>query len=421
MRFCEQLEQRALLSGNVVASVVNGQLFIRGDAGDNAIHVTADPATAGAVLVSGEHDTTINGQPGPLSLTGIRHLNIKLGAGDNQATIEGLSIARNLSITSGNGADRFRVIDTSVGGRLWIMTRGGDDQVELQDVAVNGWTRIDTGGGNDIITADASTFRGHFALLAGRGNDTVFLNDSLFLSRKRINAGPGKNQVNTAVISRSFDFGRGHQGWRAGYTDYHVGMEPSIAFRTGVRPLPPELGRGSGYLLSSKNVSDDVFQYIYRELDRRDGIRPNQTYRVQFTIRFASNAGSNLVGIGGAPGESVFLKAGASASRPRPVVGPDGYVSSSIDHGNQAQGGSAVSVVGHIANGNEDVVDGPYVSITRQHVHTALVRSDARGRLYLVVGTDSGFEGQTAIYIQQVSVKLMAVNQPGQERPPVVL
>lgn len=420
-QFCEPLEQRALLSGNVIAGIVNGQLVIRGDAESNAIRISVDPSNPAAILVSGENATTINGQADPLSLTGVvRTANIKLNAGDNQVTIDGLALSRDLYITSLNGADQVKIQNTQVGRHLRILTRGGNDQIDMDKVTVKGWTLINTAQGNDIITATASTFRGKFALFAGAGNDTIQLSESTVESRQWIKPGPGNNQiVEGPIVSKSYNFTRGHLGWRAGYTDYHVGMEPTIDFRTGVRKLPAEVGPGKGYLLSSKNVSDDLFKYIYRQLDKRDGIRPNQTYRVQFTITFASNAGSNLVGIGGAPGESVYLKAGASANQPKRIVNADGYVSSNIDHGNQSQGGTAASVVSNIANGNE-VHDGPYVSITREHTHTALIRSDAKGRLYVIVGTDSGFEGWTSLYIQQVNVKLLPVDQPGQEQPPII-
>jgi hypothetical protein len=45
-------------------------------------------------------------------------------------------------------------------------------------------------------------------------------------------------------------------------------------------------------------------------------------------------------------------------------------------------------------------------SIVREVTHEADVRADAQGRLWLFLGTDSGFEGQTRIYLQQVTVQV---------------
>ena len=177
-----------------------------------------------------------------------------------------------------------------------------------------------------------------------------------------------------------------------------------------IRPLPPELGvNGAGYYLQGMNHSDDLFMFLKRRLGTDDGVVPGQEYRVMFTIVFASNAPSGAVGIGGAPGESVYLKAGASAAE------LDVYLDSADDHyrmnvdkgpGN-GEGGEAASIVGNIANGLS-AEEGPrYVSLQRQHKHQYTVNASPDGELWLLVGTDSGFEGLTGIYYQSIVVALV--------------
>jgi hypothetical protein len=39
-------------------------------------------------------------------------------------------------------------------------------------------------------------------------------------------------------------------------------------------------------------------------------------------------------------------------------------------------------------------------------IHEFDVRADTQGRLWLFLGTDSGFEGKTRIYLQHVTVQL---------------
>jgi hypothetical protein len=58
------------------------------------------------------------------------------------------------------------------------------------------------------------------------------------------------------------------------------------------------------------------------------------------------------------------------------------------------------------SNGDEPV---PYVSLTVEHTHTFTAQADAEGNLWLLVGTDSGFEGLTALYFQQIDVRLTPV------------
>jgi hypothetical protein len=220
----------------------------------------------------------------------------------------------------------------------------------------------------------------------------------------------------------SFDFREGVQGWEAGFSDYPVGGRPDYEFEAGLRELPEEIGEGTGFWMHSHNRCDDIFMFLKRRLGPEDGIRPNRRYRVQFALTFASNAPSHCIGIGGAPGESVTLKAGASSIEPLAIVGEGGGVVMNVDKGNQAIGGPAASVAGNIANGIEcedlpDPGDGPYVSLERGHVHEYTVESNENGELWLLIGTDSGFEGRTGLYYQQIVAMVRPVIQPRRVAP----
>jgi hypothetical protein len=161
-------------------------------------------------------------------------------------------------------------------------------------------------------------------------------------------------------------------------------------------------------MLQGTNRSDDLFMYVKRQLDSAFGIVPNGSYRLRYSITLASNAPSNAAGVGGAPGESVFLKAGGSTVEPIAVTDEQNSLRLNVDKGDQALGGRAASVAGNIANGLQpDAGAGsPYVSIVREVTHEVDVVADAQGRLWLFLGTDSGFEGQTRIYLQQVTVQV---------------
>jgi hypothetical protein len=152
--------------------------------------------------------------------------------------------------------------------------------------------------------------------------------------------------------------------------------------------------------------------YLKRRLRVEDGIVASQTYRVEYVITLASNAASGCVGIGGAPGESVYLKAGASPIEPLSVLQSNGYLRMNVDKGNQSTGGTAASVAGNIANGIPCEQASPYhpfALIQRSHQHTTNVRANANGELWLLVGTDSGFEGLTSLYYQSIRVRLIPV------------
>jgi hypothetical protein len=218
------------------------------------------------------------------------------------------------------------------------------------------------------------------------------------------------------AISRTFDFNLGQLGWEADVADYGPDQEETISFVAELRNLPDELNSTRrGYFVSGRNASDDLFMFLKRRLTPDDGIEPNRTYRVSFTIVFASNAPSGCVGVGGAPGESVYLKAGATNVEPLVIFDNDeDLFLMNVDKGNQAQGGPAASLVGHIANGIPcasvpDLNNAPYVSLTRLHTHSTLVTASDEGDIWLLIGTDSGYESTTALYYRTIQVRLLPI------------
>jgi hypothetical protein len=133
---------------------------------------------------------------------------------------------------------------------------------------------------------------------------------------------------------------------------------------------------------------------------------------MQFVITLASDAATGCVGAGGPPGEGVKLKAGASAVEPLSVLQPNGYLRMNVNIGDLTLGGTAASVAGKIANGipcEKAAPTFPFALIQRSHQHIVNVMANESGELWLLVGTDSGFEGLTRLYYQSIKVKLIPV------------
>ncbi len=210
-------------------------------------------------------------------------------------------------------------------------------------------------------------------------------------------------------VTLSYDFEDGSDGWASEVTDYTEATRPDdVVSETGV--APPGLEEGTGFLhLAASNPSDDVFLYLLREVTSDAGLEGGRTYTASFTVRFASNAPTGCAGIGGAPGESVYLKVGASPEQPVPVM-EDGQSRLAVDKGGQSQGGDAAVVAGTIENGIpcEQALESdppPYAMVALGGTLDAVTTADD-GSLWLFVGTDSGFEGRTSIYYDRIEVTL---------------
>ena len=142
---------------------------------------------------------------------------------------------------------------------------------------------------------------------------------------------------------------------------------------------------------------------------RVEGLQPDAAYTVEVSVDLATNVPVGSVGIGGSPGESVFIKAGASNAEPVTVEDDTGHLRMNIDKGNQSRGGGAMVVIGNVAH--PGVTGREYRIKTMNNDGKPLtVETDGEGRLWLIVGTDSGFEGLTTLYYARIAYRLRPVD-----------
>jgi len=210
-----------------------------------------------------------------------------------------------------------------------------------------------------------------------------------------------------AVPETDFDFEGGPQGWVSGFADLPADAEPEFfELESDWRPLPDDL-EGDALYVRGHNHSDDLWMYWRRAVE---GLEADTTYEVDMVIEMASNVPAGLVGIGGSPGESVFVKAGASTVEPEADADDAGWLRMNVDKGNQSEGGDDAVVVGTIANPNIDpeTADGlTYELMTLDSTGLGLTATtDSSGTLWVFVGSDSGFEGATALYYSRIEVEL---------------
>lgn len=197
------------------------------------------------------------------------------------------------------------------------------------------------------------------------------------------------------------DFSTGQHGWAAGFADYPVGNDEIFMFESDYRNLPAPLDTSQRALfISGVNRSDDLWMYWKGQII---GFAPNTHYRARFDVEFATNVPSGCIGVGGSPGESVWVKAGATAIEPESVV-VSGWYRMNIDKGNQSTSGQNGVVLGDVANSQTCGQQPQWELKQVTSMETIEVTADADGRVWLFVGTDSGFESGTEIYYTWVEV-----------------
>ncbi len=199
----ENLENRSLLAGNVIASLRGGHLTITGDNADNAIEIAVEN---GNVQVRGLNDTTVNGgttsfvaATGSDTISGstrilLRNGNdsvvfargVKLGgavtveggAGNDTMSSTNATFLRSVSLNGGLGNNTFSLQTSTVQGSMVMTGSSGEDLVTLKDITNTGSITVHSGAGDDGVSLNDVSGTGSYYLETGTGNDDVAIRNS---------------------------------------------------------------------------------------------------------------------------------------------------------------------------------------------------------------------------------------------------
>ena len=235
-RVVEHLETRALLAGNVVASLNGSHLTVTGDAADNAIDITV---LNGGIQLRGLNSTKINGgteafivaagtdtMAGNVVLSmaggndsvsftrGVKfngYVDVHGESGNDSIAANGVTFKSEAYFWGYEGNDTFSLQATTVDGSLYIhgnqdddlislktvtlngpaeiKGQDGEDGVSLNDVTSNADLAIKTGFGNDDVTIHNSTINSSLLIKTKQDSDAVMLDDNTFGGRVHINLG----------------------------------------------------------------------------------------------------------------------------------------------------------------------------------------------------------------------------------------
>lgn len=195
------------------------------------------------------------------------------------------------------------------------------------------------------------------------------------------------------------DFVEGYDGWSGDFADYPItdSVFYQLAFNRTTLPAPLNTAKHA-LMITGSNHSDDLFMFIKKKIT---GLQPNTTYMIKIDVEFASRAPTNGVGVGGAPGEGVTMKAGATLIEPMKQVEGSNY-RMNINKANQAMPGPDMDTIGHVGVTDTTTV---FALINRSNsTHQFTFTTNASGEAWVCIGTDSGFEAITTLYYNKITL-----------------
>lgn len=217
------------------------------------------------------------------------------------------------------------------------------------------------------------------------------------------------------LIQHNFNFSLGSNGWKGEFSEYPVGEEAFYELSWGWENLPSSInlvkeqsnnqGPGDAYakglFLAGNNHSDDLFMFAKKQIT---GLKPNTYYGLFFDVLLETNVPTEQMGVGGSPGEAVYIKVGGSTEEPK-KQDSNGFYILNVDKGDQSIGSDSAVILGDIANPDVDSSNPSYKPKTLYGRNPVRVKSDDKGRLWIFVGSDSGFESYTKYYIVEVNLR----------------
>lgn len=188
--------------------VVNGDLIVAGTPGNDQLTISGTEVL-GQYTVSGSLGTeTVNGV--------IAGIQLNLGDGDDQVTLNNIYAAGSIVIDLGEGDDVARLgrdATVSSAQNLSINFGGGNDQLHMQRVYIAGDQTIDGGAGDDMLViagfAEAPQFwlgsssAGATTLQGGEGDDSMQVSYSFVVGPLTMDGGNGNDAISLVASATS--------------------------------------------------------------------------------------------------------------------------------------------------------------------------------------------------------------------------
>lgn len=201
-------------------------------------------------------------------------------------------------------------------------------------------------------------------------------------------------------------------GWTGGFAGVPEDYEDELYYTVFKHSdISGENGsEGKALKTGGRDASDNMFIFVKKQPTSDDGIEPGAKYFLKVYLEFATNALKEAIGIGGAHGEALSIKVGASGVESASEIDNPGsehlYFRMNVDKGARSDDSENAIVVGNAAKQSEGFKYDYELKILGKEAIPIEATVDGDVNIWIFAGTDSGFEGATVLYYDAIKVVL---------------
>ena len=206
----------------------------------------------------------------------------------------------------------------------------------------------------------------------------------------------------------AFDFESGTQQWDGGVSDYPVYLEDSISYKVEADQVANSfsLAESIGLNISGENPHGDLFYYFKRKIG---GLQPLKIYKLDFEFLIYTQLANDVKHD---PPQDLFLKIGAVDFQPEleEVLwqNTENYKTLNLDKGeSNSDEGKDMFNVGSLAKYTSQF---PEVISGNTFDKGFEVSANKDGEIWILVGVDSGIEGNLVFGMEALTVYYTKIN-----------
>lgn len=213
-----------------------------------------------------------------------------------------------------------------------------------------------------------------------------------------------KNDIISSSIINESAFTESQSGWQLNVVDYDtLTGRDSLKLNSQIASFPSPLPTsGKALMVRSNNYGPSLFTFLTKKIT---GLQPGQTYafhlEADLITRYPKNDSAIFVV---SPESTLFLKAAVTNNQPQVKLN-GAKVGLNLDKGTFGQPGNDFMLISESSFPTDTVYT---IKQFKNTDDSFILTPDSEGNVWVCIGTETAFKGQTQVYYDQIKINIQA-------------